>query len=231
MSSWVVYGMGFREPVREDFPLRPVNDHYAVTKAQADHLVQDFMRRGLSATVLRPGTMFGPGDAVNFKRLAQRLRAGKAVIIGSGQNLVPFVHVSDAVRAMIASAELKTAAGQCYNIGNDQALTQAELWNAIAEAIGSNPPRMHLPYFVLYSAAAAAEFAFSLHKSYGQPLLTRLGVKLYGSNNSQSIAKARAELGYQPQVSIREGVNKAAGWYLGATDSVSDTSDRIEMHA
>ena len=232
VSSWVVYGMGFREPVSEDFPLRPVSDHYAVTKAKADLVVQDFMRNGLRATVLRPGTMFGPGDTVNFKRLADRARTGKAVIIGSGRNLIPFVYVTDAVRAMIASAELEPAAGQCYNIGNDQALTQVELWNAIAEAIGSSPPRMRLPYFALYCLAGIAEFGFALYKSRGQPLVTRLGIKLYGSNNAHSLAKARTQLGYEPAVSIRDGVKKTAEWYLRATEAVSDDAlDRIETHA
>jgi nucleoside-diphosphate-sugar epimerase len=47
-----------------------------------------------------------------------------------------------------------------------------------------------------------------------QPLITRLGVELFGTDNRVSIEKARRELGYAPRVSLREGVHLAASWYL-----------------
>ena len=70
-----------------------------------------------------------------------------------------------------------------------------------------------------------------LTKSKKQPFVTRLGVKLFGTDNRHSIDKARTELGYSPQVPIREGVRVAAEWYLaranggrrpGGTGSSSD---------
>ena len=45
-------------------------------------------------------------------------------------------------------------------------------------------------------------------------MVTRLGVKLFGTDNRQAIDKARRELGFTPRVSIREGVRLAAKWYL-----------------
>ncbi len=80
--------------------------------------------------------------------------------------------------------------------------------------IGAKPPRVHVPYRPLYTAGCLAE---GLAKATGNrvpPVVTRLGVKLFGTDNRHSIDKARRELGYQPGVDLREGVRLAASWYL-----------------
>jgi len=214
VSSWAVYGMALGQPAREDFPLRPIPDPYALTKAEADKLVQRYIvRERLPAVIVRPGTMFGPGDQVNFGRMADRLRAGRAVIIGSGRNALPFVYVSDVVDGMLLAADKEQAIGGVYNLSTDQPLTQEELWYAIAKEIGANPPRLHVPYHALHALAFVAERLTS-DRPKRQPLITRLGVKLFGSDNRHSIDKARRELGYIPRVGLREGVRLAASWYL-----------------
>ena len=56
--------------------------------------------------------MFGPNDRINFRRLADRLRAGKGIIIGSGRNAVPFVYVDDVVRGLLLALEHPRASGR-----------------------------------------------------------------------------------------------------------------------
>ena len=46
-----------------------------------------------------------------------------------------------------------------------------------------------------------------------EPLVTRHGITLFGADNRHSIDKARRDLGYAPQVPLREGVRLAATWY------------------
>lgn len=48
-------------------------------------------------------------------------------------------------------------------------------------------------------------------------MLTRLGVKLFGTDNRHAIDKAQRELGYTPQVPLREGLRLTAEWYLAHT--------------
>lgn len=215
VSSWSVYGMALNQLVTEDFPLRPLPDPYAVTKAEADKLVQRYIAKDhLPAVIVRPGTMFGPGDQVNFGRMADRLRAGKAVVIGSGRNFVPFVYVTDVVDGMLQAIENDQALGRTYNLSIDKPLTQEELWCAIAQEIGAKPPNLHLPYHALHTLAFAAEQWFTLTHSQRQPLVTRLGVKMFGGDNRHSIEKARRDFGYAPRISVREGVHLAAKSYL-----------------
>ena len=46
-----------------------------------------------------------------------------------------------------------------------------------------------------------------------QPVVTRLGAKLFGTDNRHAIDKARRELGYRPQIDLGEGIALAAQWY------------------
>jgi nucleoside-diphosphate-sugar epimerase len=75
-----------------------------------------------------------------------------------------------------------------------------------------------VPFHLLYAAGFVAERAWSVVGRLGvfarrAPPLTRLGVCVFGTDNRHSIEKARRELGYHPQVSIREGIRRAGYWY------------------
>lgn len=228
VSSWTVYGMALPEPAREDFPIRPFREPYALTKAAGDLAVQRMIEKdGLQAVIIRPGTFFGPGDRLHFGRMADRLRAGRGVVVGSGHNPLPFVYVTDVAHGLLLALDRERALGQAYNITNDRPLTQVQMLHAIANEIGVNPPRLHIPYRALYAAGYAAERAAALMHSERQPIVTRLGVKLFGTDNRHSIEKARRELGYRPWVALREGVHLAARWYRDPNPSARPLPLRV----
>lgn len=213
VSSTSVYKQGLGEAVREDFPLEPLPDPYPLTKAAGDKRVQRMIaEEQLPAVIVRTSTFFGPGDHLNFGRIVDRLLARKAIIIGSGRNAVPFVHVDDVVQGLLLVLEHERAEGQVYNITDDNCPTQEGLLREVAEQVGATPPRIHVPYSLVYSAAYVAEGIATLSRRQ-HPLVTRFGVALYGANNHYAIDKARTELGYEPQVSLREGIRLAAAWY------------------
>lgn len=216
VSSWTVYGMALGEPVDEQHPLTPFREPYAVTKAAGDMVVQRMIAEDhLPAVIVRPGTFFGPGDRLHFGRMADRLRAGKGVIVGSGDNALPFVYVSDVVQGLLLALEHERAVGQAYNITNDRPLTQKQFLHAIARETGASPPRLHVPYRALYAAGYVAEVVGKVTRSRRQPVVTRLGVKLFGTDNRHAIDKARRELGFRPKVGLDAGVRLTAAWYRG----------------
>jgi len=226
VSSWSVYGMGMGDPVREDFILRPFPEPYAITKAEGDLAVQEMIaEQGLPAVIVRPGTFFGPGDLLHFSRMADRIRTGRAIIIGPGNNALPFVYVTDVVRGLLLALYHKEAVGQAYNITNDDPMTQQQFLNAIASEIGARPPRVHVPYRLLYAAAHLAERFTLSGRTQRKPVLTRLGVRLFGTDNRHSVDKAREELGYKPEVTLREGVRVSSRWYMGRSEPDSLPAD------
>ena len=215
MSSSSVYGMDLGRIVDETFPLAPFRgDPYPVTKAAADRAVQRMIADdGLPAVVLRPDQIFGPGDDLIFGRMADRLRAGRTVIVGSGKNALPWVYVTDVVQGLRLALDHGRAVGQAYNITSDKPLTQQQLLHAIARAIGAPAPRLRAPYRVLYAAGYVAERATALSRSGRRPPITRFGVAFLGTDNRYAIGKAKRDLGYSPAVSVAGGVELTAAWY------------------
>jgi nucleoside-diphosphate-sugar epimerase len=164
--------------------------------------------------IVRPDQFFGPGDQLHFGRTAERLRAGKGIIIGSGDNALPLVYVTDVVQGLLLALEREGAVGEAYNITHDRPLTQRQFLHAIAREIGARPPRLHIPYHALYAAGYAAERLAMMTRSRLRPPTTRFGVAFLGTDSRCVIDKARRELGYTPRVELREGVRVAARWYL-----------------
>jgi nucleoside-diphosphate-sugar epimerase len=214
VSTSAIYNMKVGRAVREDDPVEPLDDPYCFTKAQGDLLVQRMIRENhLPAVILRLGALFGPGDSLNFGRLADRIGAGRGITVGTGNNAVPFVYITDVVQALLLALDTERAGGQIYNISHDQPITQKQYFSAIAEELGVAPPHIHVPYYPMYIAAYAAERISQLSGYRIPPVATRHGIKILGEDGRLSIDKARRELGYVPQVPIREAVRLTVAWY------------------
>jgi nucleoside-diphosphate-sugar epimerase len=214
VSSSIVYGLAQRRPADEECPLSPFAHSYPVTKAEGDELVQRMIGdHQLPAVIVRPDQFFGPGDHVHFARIADRLLGGRAIIIGSGENALPLVYVTDVVQGLLRALDVAPV-GRAYNVTNDRPLSQRAFLTAIARAIGARPPRVHIPYSALYAAGYAGELLARATGGRLSPPTTRFGVAFLGTESRTTIDRARRELGYAPQVDLREGVQLAAAWYL-----------------
>ena len=167
---------------------------------------------GVETVILRPGTFFGPGDRLHFGRMAQKMKDGKGLIIGKGDKALPFCYVTDVVQGFMLAAYHENAPGNVYNITNDQPLTQQEMFNAIADAVGGKRPWLHLPYLPIYYGSIVAERVVA-PVTRTKPVVTELGALMFGSDNRHSVEKARRELGFEPKVDLREGILLAAEWF------------------
>jgi nucleoside-diphosphate-sugar epimerase len=213
-SSHTVYGLGHGRYMKETDPLRPDPDPYSITKAEGDRLIRRLMLTSeMETVILRPGTFFGPGDHLHFGRMAQKVKDGKGLILGKGDNALPFCYVTDVVQGYMLAGYHKNAPSNVYNITNDRPLTQQEMFDAIADAVGGQRPTLHLPYLPIYWGATVVENVYKLAHLKMKPPATQLGALMFGSDNKHSIEKARKELGYEPKVPLLEGIKLAAEWF------------------
>jgi nucleoside-diphosphate-sugar epimerase len=211
-SSHTVYGLGHARFLSEGDALRPDPDPYSISKAEGDRLMRRLMHNSpVETVIIRPGTFFGPGDRLHFGRIAQRMKHGKGVIIGRGNNALPFCYVTDVAQGFLLAAYHKNAPSNVYNISHDRPLTQRELFNAVADAVNGKRPTRHLPYLPLYYGSMVAEKMARI--THTNPIVTRLGVMMFGSDNKHSVEKARRELGYEPKIDLEEGIRRAATWF------------------
>jgi len=214
VSSITVHGNDVGGTADESAPLRTEPNPYSRTKVAGERLLDAFIReREAPVTIVRPGWIYGPRDIASFGRFAQRIAAGKMVIIGSGSNHVPLIYVRDAAQGILLASEAAVAAGRTDLLVNDEPVTQYNYLSAIASELGVPPPTWHIPYRPALLLGMTAELVGHLTRLKQPPPLTRYGLQLLGGENRFMIARARADLRFVPQVSLREGVRQSVAWY------------------
>jgi 2-alkyl-3-oxoalkanoate reductase len=189
-------------------------DYYGRAKAEAERNLWAMYERGvLPLTVVRPAWMYGSRDRTAMPRFHRLLTTGKIRILGSGGDSVSTIFVRNAVDICLRAATNERAVGQAYNCSSDGPITQRELLDLWADAFGVSRPRHRVPYRLALGASFVCECAGHLLGRRTPPPLTRHSIRLL-RRPYFSCDKARQQLGWQPLVSYREGIELTAHWYL-----------------
>ncbi len=94
----------------------------------------------LEGLVLRYGGFYGPGTAISEEGwMVNDVRKRRTPIIGGGTGVWSFIHVDDAAR--FTCAAITRGAPGIYNIVDDEPARVSEWLPALAEALGTKPPR------------------------------------------------------------------------------------------
>lgn len=214
VSSITAHGVDIHGTADETAPLNGGSDPYSKTKAASERLLQQLIRdKGAPVTIVRPGLIYGPRDTNSFARFTRMIQQGKMVIIGSGRNALPLIHVQDVARGIVLAGDSEQAIGRAYLLTNGEPITQSDYFNAIASELGVPPPRLHIPYKLALVLGATAEMVGHLTHMQQPPPLMRFGLMQIGGENRFLIDRARRELGFSPQVSLAEGVHQSVAWF------------------
>jgi nucleoside-diphosphate-sugar epimerase len=153
---------------------------------------------GIEGIVLRYGSFYGPWTSIAEEgSIVDLIRRRRFPVIGSGSGMWSFVHIDDAARATAVAIERGEPG--IYNIVDDDPAPVRDWLPELAAVVGAEPPR-HIPAAVGQLAAGAA----------GVSLMTRVR----GASN----AKAKRQLGWQPQyASWRSGFREGLRTGQGAT--------------
>jgi nucleoside-diphosphate-sugar epimerase len=223
VSSITVHGNDVRGAADETAPFRVEPNPYSRSKVAGERLLQKLiMNDGAPVTIVRPGWIYGPGDAASFARFATKLRDGRMIVIGSGENHVPLIYVTDVAHGVLRAAEADGAEGRSYLLVNDEVVTQRDYLSAIARELGVAVPRWRIPYRLGVMLGAGLEIGSRMARRRQPPPLMRYGVQLLGGENRFSIERARRELGFSPQVPLAEGVRRSVEWYRTNYMSTAD---------
>lgn len=148
MSSVAAYGDGLNHA--EDDPLASDihPDAYVRNKASSERaLFRMYHESRFPLVTMRPPFVYGPENP--FYREAffwDRLRHDRPIIIpGDGNRLMQFVYVHDLVEACFAALEKHTAPGRAFNVADEKPLTQVEVVNELAKAMGKQAQIIRVP--------------------------------------------------------------------------------------
>ena len=199
-------------------------DSYTETKVLAEKLVMRYYQeQGLSTSIIRPSIIWGPGDTIVLPRLGRLIKSGKFFFVGKGNQSVSISHVSNVVEALILAGTRKEADGEVYNITDGEEIIFREFIDALAKILDLDPTRKSIPFPLAYAVACLMELWGKMTRAESPPLFTRYGVYLTSMNAVFDISKARRELGYEPRVTFKEGLEEIGPWLrkiVGADSTV-----------
>src|SRR5438128_6946923 len=200
-SSSSVYGDAERFPTKETALPRPVSP-YGMTKLAAEHLTFVYMRNfGIPAISLRYFTVYGPRQRPDmaFCRFMEALVEEQEIeVFGDGEQTREFTYVSDAVDGTVKAASADVV-GQIINLGGGSRVTVNRVLDTLEDISRIKVRRRLLP------------------AAPGDPRHTGASINL-----------AREKLGWEPRVSLREGLTREWEWFQATRESArtSEASSR-----
>jgi nucleoside-diphosphate-sugar epimerase len=192
--------------VDETAPLRPDSRApYPATKAKAEQTVLAAARDGFETVALRPRFVWGKGDTTLLPEMVATVEAGRFAWVGGGQNVTDTTHVDNVVEGLVLAAE-KGRSGEAYFVTDGEPVVFREFVTALLRTQGVEPPDRSLPAWTAAPMARICEAAWKLLPLPGEPPMTSFRSWLLTQECTIDIAKARAELGYEPIVSHEQGL-------------------------
>ncbi len=190
--------------------------HYPRTKALAERLVLAANDAHLATVALRPHLIWGPEDNHLVPRIIARAKAGKLRRIGNRPCPVDTVYVDNAAQAHLLAADRlapgSPVAGRAYFISNGEPIPLWEMVNRILAAGGLPPVTRTVSPLVARAAGVICEGLWTLLRLPGEPPMTRFLAKELATAHWFDITAARRDFGYQPAISIDEGLVRLAAW-------------------
>ena len=188
-SSTSVYGSSRELPTPESSPLDPISP-YGVAKLAAERYCISFSRvyESFETVVLRYFNVFGPRQSPSSQYAAvvplfiTAIAAGEPVTIhGDGEQSRDFTYVDNVVDATIAAGAAEGASGRAFNVAGGEPASV----NRVADTIGTILDR---PVEKSFAPSRPGDIRDSW----------------------ADLAAAREVLGYEPAVSLEEGLRRTA---------------------
>jgi nucleoside-diphosphate-sugar epimerase len=190
-SSSSVYGNNKKIPFEEDDDVSEPISPYAFTKRSCELMNYSYHHLyNFDILNLRFFTVYGPGQRPDLAihKFIKRIDEGIAIdMYGDGSTARDYTFVQDTVSGILAALDYVVEHEDVYeiiNLGNNQPVKLKELIDGIAEVMGKEPQINQMP------------------KQPGDVDITYA-----------SIEKAMRMLGYQPQTSLKEGLQQFLQWY------------------
>lgn len=219
-SPSVVFDGTDMEGVDESVPYpERYEAHYPATKAAAERLVLQANGPELATVSLRPHLIWGPEDNHLVPRIIARAKAGRLRRIGSRPCLIDSVYIDNAAMAHLQAGDClhpgSPVAGKTYFISNGEPIPLWEMVNRILAAGKLPPVSRTISPPLAYLLGAILEKVFGALNLPGEPPMTRFVAKELSTAHWFDIGAARRDFGYDPQVTIDEGLRRLCIWLQG----------------
>lgn len=195
---------GEKTPVGHAFSADDIpapEDPYGVSKMEAEQALFELSKStGMEVVVIRPPLIYGPGVGANFMAMMRWLVRRVPLPLGAIDNRRSMVALDNLLSLVLACTTHPKAAGQVFLVSDDQDVSVSQLLRKLAHAMKVPAILLPVPAVMIKLAAAILGKA-----SVAQRLCDNLQV---------DIAKTKEMLNWTPPLSLDEGLQVTADWYL-----------------
>jgi UDP-glucose 4-epimerase len=186
-SGGTVYGIPKQIPVDEEQPLWPITPYGIIKAAVEKYLNMYASLHGLDYGIARLSNPYGEGQRSKVQGAVsvfadRALRGEEIEIWGDGTVIRDFMYIGDGVKGLAAVARHE-GPNRIFNIGSGEGHSLNDLLSSIGKTLGRTP-----------------RVTFSQARKFDVPV------------NILSIARARDELSWSPEVSLEEGIERTVAW-------------------
>ena len=187
-SSSSVYGVNAKVPFAESDPIFSAISPYAASKLACEALGHVYHHvYGLDVVMLRFFTVYGPRQRPDLAihKFAALIQAGKPIpVFGDGSTARDYTYITDIVDGVVACTQ-REFGYEIFNLGESQTVTLSRLIELLEAALGKKA---------------------GINRQSTQPGDVPI--------TFADVSKARAKLGYHPQINIAQGIPLFVDWFL-----------------
>lgn len=189
----------YKKETEEPSPI----EYYGKSKLLAEEVVKKY-NQILPYTILRPGSVYGPGDS-DFLNIFKMAKLGINVYSGNKNKYVSLIYIDDLVEGIINASLSEKTISKTYFLCNDEQVTWQKLHETIFKICGKERLTLNIPYKILYFMSYLGNICSYLTQK--TPLLNVQKVKLskpkfwIASNKN-----AKKDFGYEDKIDLEKGV-------------------------
>ena len=182
---------------------------YGKSKLAAERALAAQPDDAVRTLILRPPTVYGPGETRNFLALVRAVDSGFFPVPGSGQNRMSLCWANTLAEAVAYSLEHDAARGVIH-LANEPVASFREIAHTIARALDRRLFPLPFPLPVAKLAALACELVFPVLGR--KPPLSRARLRTITADAALD-TRATSALGFDLDVNLSATVTETIAWY------------------
>ncbi|UCC41335.1 MAG: NAD-dependent epimerase/dehydratase family protein [Candidatus Aminicenantes bacterium] len=210
LSTMGVQDLKGSSVIQEDQPYGRFTGNYLRSKAKAEQYVRRYSHL-LPTVIIRPPAVYGPGDPLCTTRALRFAQRNLMLLISRGRGIFPHVYIDNLVDALCLANQNESAVGEIFNLTDGEDTSTGEFFTNLNHIAGKGNIRLMFPYPIAWGVALLMDIFARLTGKH--PLLSRVAFKFLTLKCRFDISKARNKLGYNPAVSLNEGMRRIKLWW------------------
>jgi nucleoside-diphosphate-sugar epimerase len=210
ISSIVAYGNDAEGELDENQPVHANGGSYVLTKLASEHAVLAAQANSdIEVVIVRPGDAYGPGSRPWIIAPLEAIAKNQFMLPAKGQGFFRPIYIDDLVRGIALATEHSAAAGEIFNLSCEGYISTKDYFAPHYQWLGKKGPLLVSTKLALKVAAIASTVANLMGNLNEASPAT---VAQLATKSWFSIKKAEHILGWKPEISFDEGMQRSKKW-------------------